>query len=109
MSAMYTFVESTIFARYRPDYLSDDEYAQLQWFLAEHPMMGDVVPHSGGVRKMRWRTGETGKRGGIRVIYYLQTHRGEIWLLTLYGKSAQENIPGYILRQLKEAFENEGI
>lgn len=106
---MYTFVESSIFARYRSDYLSDDEYAQLQWFLAENPLSGNVVPNSGGVRKLRWRTGQVGKQGGIRLIYYLQTHRGEIWLLTLYGKSAQENIPGYVLRQLKEAFEDDGI
>lgn len=104
---MFTFVESSIFARYLADYLSDNEYAELQWFLLENPTAGAVVPGSGGVRKLRWRTAGRGKRGGIRVIYYIQRKRSEIWFLTLYGKNALENIPGHILKQLKEMFEDD--
>ena len=106
---MFTFIESSIFARYLPDYMTDDEYAELQSFMAAHPGTGDVVPGSGGVRKLRWKMAGRGKRGGIRVIYYVQLKREEIWLLTLYGKNVIENIPGHILRRLKEAFENEEI
>lgn len=106
---MFTFIESSIFARYLSDYLTDDEYTELQAFMAAYPEIGDVVPGSGGVRKLRWKITGRGKRGGIRVIYYVQLKRGEIWLLTLYGKSTIENIPGHILRRLKEAFENEAI
>ncbi|MCB9009192.1 MAG: transcriptional regulator [Ardenticatenaceae bacterium] len=104
---MFTFIESSIFAKYLSDYLSDDEYANLQNFLIANPEVGRIVPGSGGVRKMRWHTRGRGKSGGIRVIYYLQSRKGEIWLLTIYGKSAKENIPGHILKRLKEAFENE--
>jgi mRNA-degrading endonuclease RelE of RelBE toxin-antitoxin system len=104
---MYTFVESSIFARHLPDYLSDDEYAELQLYIAAYPYAGDVVPGSGGVRKLRWHRLGRGKRGGVRVLYYLQTHHGEIWLLTIYGKNVIENIPGHVLRQLKDSFENE--
>ena len=106
---MFTFVESSIFAKYLPNYLTDDEYAALQIFLIANPEVGDVVPGSGGVRKMRWRISGRGKSGGIRVIYFLQTRQGEIWLLTIYGKSAKENIPSHILKKLKEAFEDERI
>lgn len=106
---MFTFIESSIFARYLPDYLTDNEYAELQNFMAAHAEAGDIVPGSGGVRKLRWKMAGRGKRGGIRVIYYVQLKREEIWLLTLYGKNATENIPGHILRRLKEAFENEAI
>lgn len=106
---MITFIESSIFAKYLPEYLTDDEYMALQIFLAANSECGDIVPGSGGVRKVRWKLQGRGKSGGIRIIYYLQNQKGVIWLLTLYGKSAQENIPGHILKQLKEAFANERI
>ena len=46
-----------------------------------------------------------GKRGGLRVIYYVRYRPNEFWMLTLYAKAKQENAPAHILRQLKEAFE----
>lgn len=104
---MFTFVESSIFANHLSDYLHDDEYTRLQLFLLEQPEAGDIVPGSGGVRKLRWRGAGRGKRGSIRIIYYVQWKRDEIWLLTLYGKNAVDNIPGHILKQLKEAFEHD--
>lgn len=47
----YTFIESPLFSRLVYDYLSDDEYADFQLFLAANPEVGDVVRGSGGVRK----------------------------------------------------------
>jgi hypothetical protein len=104
---MFTFIESTAFERFRAVYLDDDEYAALQQFMMENPEAGEVAPGSGGVRKLRWKRAGTGKRGGLRVIYFVRYHPDEFWLLTLYAKSKQENIPGHILRQLKEVFEHE--
>jgi hypothetical protein len=86
--------------------LSDDEYAVLQEALMRQPEIGDIVPGSGGVRKMRWRIEGRGKRGGLRVIYYLRTLRGEIWMLALYSKSVRENISADTLRQIKETIDN---
>ncbi len=79
---MFTFIESTLFARYLSEYLTDNDYNMLQIYLTEHPEIGVIVPGSGGVRKLRWRIAGSGKRGGIRVIYYIQWKRDEIWLLT---------------------------
>ena len=45
-----------------------------------------------------------GKRGGLRIIYFVRYQPKEFWLLTLYAKAKQENVPAHILRQLKEAF-----
>jgi mRNA-degrading endonuclease RelE of RelBE toxin-antitoxin system len=87
--------------------LEDNDYRVLQIFLIANPEAGKIIPGSGGVRKLRWSVVGRGKRGGIRVIYYLRSKKGEIWLLTLYSKSHTENIPGHILKQLKEAFEDE--
>ena len=104
---MITFIESSIFAKLLPNYLADDDYRVLQIFLIANPEAGKIIPGSGGVRKLRWSVVGRGKRGGMRVIYYLKSKNGEIWLLTLYSKSRLENIPGHILKQLKEAFEDE--
>lgn len=43
---------------------------------------------------------------GMRVIYYLRRKPGQIWMLTLYGKNAQENIAVRVLRQMKEAIDD---
>lgn len=103
---MFTFIESTAFERVRDVYLDDDEYVELQQYLMEHPEAGDVIPGSGGVRKLRWKRAGMGKRGGLRVIYFVCYQPNEFWMLTLYAKSRQNNVPTKILRQLKEAFEH---
>ena len=72
----------------------------------EHPEAGAVVQGSGGVRKLRWAVAGRGKRGGLRVIYYLRSTRGEIWMLTLYGKNVRDNIPAHLLKQMKEAIDD---
>ena len=103
---MFTFIESAVFERVLALYLDDDEYAELQQFMMEKPEAGNVVPGSGGVRKLRWKRKGMGKRGGLRVIYYLRYQPNEFWMLTLYAKAKQENVPAHILKQLKEAFEH---
>lgn len=70
--------------------------------MTDNPEVGDVMRGSGGVRKIRWGTAGRGKRGGIRVIYYLRRRQGEIWMLTLYAKNEAESIPGHILKKIKE-------
>ena len=103
---MFEFIETPLFTKALERYLDDDEYAELQHYLNEHPETGVVVPGSGGVRKLRWAVSGRGKRGGLRVIYYLRRTRSEIWLLTLYGKNVREDIPAHLLRQMKEAIDD---
>jgi hypothetical protein len=100
------FIETSGFTRLVYDYLTQDEYAGLQSFLATYPETGKLVPGSGGVRKIRWGMTGSGKRGGVRVIYYYTKHPAEIWLLTLYGKSETENIPAHVLRQIAKEIRN---
>lgn len=99
-------VESPIFSKLVGDYFSDDEYARLQLQLIRHPEVGDLIPNSGGVRKLRWAARSKGKRGGVRIIYYVRD-RSFIWLLTVYAKSEESNIPGHVLKKIKEAMGNE--
>jgi len=101
-NAKMEFIETSVFTKLIYTYLTDDEYLGLQIFLLKHPEEGNIVPGSGGVRKLRWGKAGKGKRGGVRVIYYFKKRENEIWMLTTYGKSDVENIPAYILRQIAE-------
>lgn len=51
---------------------------------------------------MRWGVAGRGKRGGVRVVYYLRLHQDEVWMLTVYAKNEAASIPGHILRKIKE-------
>ena len=103
---MYTVIETPIFSRLVDDYWSNSEREEFAAYIATNPESGNVVPGSGGVRKVRWSLRGSGKRGGVRVIYYNRLANGEIWLLLIYAKSAKENIPSHILKAIKEEIEN---
>lgn len=99
---MMTFVETKLFTRLIAEYLADDEYRALQEALLANPETGDLIRGSGGVRKLRWNVAGRGKRGGIRVIYYLRSQQGQIWMLTAYAKNVAETIPAHVLKKIKE-------
>jgi hypothetical protein len=103
------FIEATLFTRLLPEYLTDDEYALLQLYLANDPEAGDVIPGTGGFRKVRWgdpRRGQ-GRRGGLRVIYYLFLADSLIWFVTLYGKDEAADLTPDEKRLLKAAADEE--
>jgi hypothetical protein len=102
-----TFIETRLFTRLLGEYLSDNEYLKLQATLANDPETGAVIPETGGVRKLRWGLAGRGKRGGLRVIYYLRLREGVIWMLTLYPKNVADNIPAHVLRQIRKEIEDE--
>jgi len=97
-----SFIETKLFTRLVTEHLSDEEYSQLQEALIRDPELGDLIPGSGGIRKVRWGVKGRGKRGGIRVIYFARTHQGQIWMLTLYAKNVAASIPAQVLRKIKE-------
>jgi hypothetical protein len=103
---MHTFIELHPFATVRDKYLDDDEFAAFQLYLTDNPEAGDVIPHSGGCRKLRWAIEGRGKRGRARIIYFLRLNSGQIVLVTMYAKNVQDNIDPSLLKRLKEGFEN---
>ena len=103
-----TFVETKLFTKLVQEYLSDDEYAALQQWLIVNPAGGDVIPGSGGVRKVRWGVAGRGKRGGIRLIYFVRSRHHEIWMLTLYAKNVSESIRAHVLKKIKEEIDGKG-
>lgn len=105
-AVMFEFIEAPFFTKSLDRYLDDDEYRELQGHLIKNPESGKVVPGSGGVRKLRWAAEGRGKRGGLRVIYYLRLADGHIWMLTIYGKNVSENIPAHLLKSMKEVIDD---
>lgn len=97
---MLTVIETPLFAKLWPDYWTDDERTGFAAFLAANPEAGDVIPQSGGCRKVRWSRAGMGKQGGVRVIYFNRLAEGSIVLLVIYAKSAQDNISADILRRI---------
>ena len=68
---MQTVAELPEFIRTADKLLSLVERQDLIRYLALHPKAGDLMEGTGGVRKLRWRRGDHGKSGGVRVIYYV--------------------------------------
>ena len=99
---MYTFVETKLFTRLIEEYLTDEEYAALQPYLAANPESGGVIEDSGGGRELRWSVAGRGKSGRIRVNYYLKSRAGQIWLLTVYARNVRESIPAAVLKNIEE-------
>jgi mRNA-degrading endonuclease RelE of RelBE toxin-antitoxin system len=87
-----TVVELTTFLRAAAKVWSDDERAEFVDFVAANPDSGDVIPETGGLRKVRWSRQGSGKRGGVRVIYYYYDMELPLYLITVYAKAAREDL-----------------
>lgn len=103
---MLTVIETPLFQKQWPLYWTEDERGSFSAYIAAHPNVGDVIPGSGGLRKVRWRQKGSGKSGGVRVIYYTHTVEGELILLTLYAKSKTDNLTGPKLKEIRRALED---
>lgn len=86
-------------------YWTEEERGDFAAYIAESPDAGDVVPESGGIRKVRWRRAGIGKSGGVRVIYFMRTLEEEVVLLTLYAKARTDNITGVKLKEIRRVLE----
>lgn len=104
---MYTIVETPTFVADAKDLWSEEERGAFCGWLATNPEAGEVIPGSGGCRKVRWTKAGTGKRGGVRVIYFTRLASGEIWLLVIYAKNVHGTIPAHILKAIREAIDND--
>ena len=103
---MYTFIETPVFKRYAAEiWESEERLAFIAW-LAGNVLAGDVIPGTGGIRKIRWSRQGMGKRGGARVIYYNQLEDGRVYLLIVYTKAKFDNLPAAFLNQLRQEVEN---
>jgi hypothetical protein len=103
------FFETTSFTATVGSYLNDDEYRALQIAMLANPLVGDVMPGTGGFRKLRWSDGRRGKgkRGGLRVIYYWLLSNSQFWMFAIYGKDEAADLSAEQKKALKGAIEAE--
>lgn len=107
------FVELPPFERHRAEYFTDDEFRVFQQMLLKNPLCGDVIQHTGGLRKVRFGDARRhkGKRGGIRVIYYWYLEKSHFLLFTLYDKDQKDDLTKAqrdILREMLEQARRRG-
>ncbi|KQO87663.1 type II toxin-antitoxin system RelE/ParE family toxin [Methylorubrum extorquens] len=72
--------------------VSDDERAAIVLAVASDPTAGDVIPGTGGVRKVRMAGKGKGKSGGYRVISYYAAADVPVFLLALVSKGQRADI-----------------
>ncbi len=86
-----TVAETAPFIRQAAKLWTEDDRIAFVNFIAVNPDAGDVIPDTGGLRKVRWSRPGTGKRGGVRVIYFYYDDTMPLFLLLIYAKTQQEN------------------
>ena len=101
------FVETPIFTKRVNVILNDEEYRELQAALLFRPEQGDLIRGGRGLRKMRWRTKRTGKRSGLRLIYYWNESQEIIYMLLLYSKSEKDDLTPAQLKLLSNLIQEE--
>lgn len=98
-----TVVETQPFIRHAADCLSDEDRKAFIDHIARNPVDGDVIEGTGGARKVRWGREGSGRRGGVRVIYYFYDQDAPIFLLTVYPKNVKDNLSAAEKKAIKGA------
>jgi len=89
---LLTVAETPLFVRQAEVVWDDAEREAFVDFIAADPEAGDMIPETGGVRKVRWARAGTGKRGGTRVIYFYHDADRPLYLLLVYAKARREDL-----------------
>jgi mRNA-degrading endonuclease RelE of RelBE toxin-antitoxin system len=82
-----TVIETPAFQKLVDKIWSEEERLEFISWLVKHPNSGDVIPGAEGARKIRWSIKGSGKRGGVRVVYFNVDQDGVIYLVMIYRKA----------------------
>jgi hypothetical protein len=90
---MHTVIETPAFLTSAADErISDDEREAIVSFMATNPEAGNIMPGTGGARKVRFAGRGKGKSGGYRVITFYAAEDIPVFLLDVYSKDTQANL-----------------
>jgi hypothetical protein len=87
-----TVVETPEFLAVSRKLMDETDRAELVDYLAHNPTAGDLIPGTGGVRKLRWGLEGRGKRGGARMIYFYHNPGIPLFALTAYAKNERADL-----------------
>jgi hypothetical protein len=80
------------YKRRASELLTEAEQDAVVDLIAYGPTSGDLIPGTGGLRKLRVGRSGSGKRGGARVIYYFYNEDVPILLMAIYAKNEKADL-----------------
>jgi len=92
----------TFLKQWKELHLVDSFLQDLEIHLCTHPLSGDVIPGSGGLRKLRWTIPGTGKRAGLRILYVDFSEYAQTFMITCYKKAKIETISQKDTQRIKQ-------
>jgi len=98
-------VETDEFLAATKKLMDDEERTALVEYLACNPTVGDLIPGTGGVRKIRWGLEGRGKRGGARVIYFFHELKMPLFILEAFAKNDRANLTRAECNELRQVTE----
>jgi hypothetical protein len=72
--------------------MSEDEHDRVVRQIAKSPLRGDIIPGTGGARKVRFAGRGKGKSGGYRVVTYFAGDDVPMLLLVLINKGERADL-----------------
>lgn len=72
--------------------LSEDEVSKIVEVLASNPLLGDLIPGTGGARKYRFAGRGKGKSGGYRTVTYYAGDDIPVLMLALINKGERADL-----------------
>ena len=104
-------VETPTYLRAVNEFWDLETQTEFKNFIGVNFLLGDIIPDTGGLRKIRWKNANKGKRGGARIIYYFYDEKHPIYLLFAYTKNVQVDLTEQekkamrtLVQQLKKSF-----
>ena len=85
-------VETPAYLRAVDDFWDSETQSEFKDFIGVNFLLGDIIPDTGGLRKIRWQGSGKGKRSGARIIYYFYDEDHPIYLLFAYTKNIQTDL-----------------
>lgn len=101
-ATLVTVAETPLFVRQARTIWDDDERLEFVTYIAANPEAGDLIPQTGGVRKVRWSRSGSGKGGGVRVVYFYYDAKRPLYLLMVYAKARKEDLSPADKRSVRE-------
>lgn len=87
-----TVIETPTFQKQADALWSQGEREAFIDYISASPDAGEVIPGADGARKVRWQRAGSGKRGGVRVIYFHRVGDEVVLLVMVYAKAVRKNV-----------------
>jgi hypothetical protein len=85
-------VETPAYIALASKLFNEAERDRIVAMVAENPECGDVMPGTGGFRKVRVARPGMGKSGGARVVYIWRNDKFPVFLITVFPKNEKANL-----------------